>query len=139
MRPAAPGAAAARRTSAAPPAGAAALAARRRRHGRAARTAAPQPCRPRALHRHVAGWLEKPDAPPPRTPADSPQAPPPPPPASSGAARPLRALRRLLRPLLPRPPLVEYSTGCAGVDPAEARASRVPVRCAQKQQSRERD
>jgi hypothetical protein len=126
MRAAAPCAAAALRPPAAPPAGAAAaFAPRRRRRGRARSAAAPPPFRPAALHRHVAGWLDKPDAPPPRTPADAPQTPPqapPPPPASSlSQPHPLRALRRLLRPLLPRPPLVEYTLGAAGVDAAEAR------------------
>jgi hypothetical protein len=86
---------------------------------RARRRATPPP---RALHKHVAGWLEKPAAPPPpRSRSDAPQAPPA---APAGAARPLHALRRLLRPLLPHAPLVEYADGCGGVDPDEARPSR---------------
>ena len=85
----------------------------------AQRRAAPPP--PLALHRHVAGWLKKAESA--QLPPGSSDAPQTPPPAAS-AQRPLDRALRLLRPLLPRAPLVSYESGCALADPAEARPSR---------------
>lgn len=96
--------------------------------GRGASSQRPAPRRtalqpPLALHRHVAGWLKKaeekaaPAQPPPGS-SDTPQTPPP------AAQRPLDRALRLLRPLLPRAPLVSYESGCALADPAQARPSR---------------
>jgi len=96
--------------------------------GRGASSQRPAPRRtalqpPLALHRHVAGWLKKAEekaapAQPPAGSSDTPQTPPP------AAQRPLDRALRLLRPLLPRAPLVSYESGCALEDPAQARPSR---------------
>ena len=86
------------------------------------RSSKPPP--PRALHRHVAGWLQKP-APEPQQPPPGPSDAPQTPPAASlpPSGRPLERALRLIRPLF-KAPLVSYENGCAGIDPAEARPSR---------------